>query len=62
MTATDFYSMLAHIVLLIHFAFVTFVVLGLLLTWLGYFLRWKFVRNFYSVSYTHKTLPTNREV
>ena len=39
--------MLAHIVLLIHFAFVTFVVLGLLLTWLGYFLRWKFVRNFY---------------
>ena len=47
MSSTGFYSLLAHLVLLIHFAFVAFVVLGLLLTWLGYFLRWKFVRNFY---------------
>jgi hypothetical protein len=47
MTSTDFYRLLAHIVLVIHFAFVAFVVIGLLLTWIGYFLRWKFVRNFY---------------
>ena len=47
MSSTDFYSLLSHLVLLIHFVFVAFVVVGLLLTWLGYFLRWKFVRNFY---------------
>ena len=47
MTSTDIYRLLAHIVLLIHFAFVAFVVLGLLIIWLGCFLRWRFVRNFY---------------
>ena len=41
------YKFLADIVLVIHFAFVAFVVLGLLTIWLGYFLRWGFVRNFY---------------
>jgi hypothetical protein len=43
----DFYRWLADAVLLAHFSFVLFVVLGLLLIWTGYFLRWPFVRNFY---------------
>lgn len=47
MTDTAIYTMLAHLVLFIHFSFVAFVVIGLLLTWLGYFMRWDFVRNFY---------------
>ena len=41
------YRLLADILLVVHFAFVSFVVIGLLITWLGYFLRWIFVRNFY---------------
>ena len=47
MTSPGTYRMLADLVLVIHFTFVSFVVIGLLLPWLGYFLRWKFVRNFY---------------
>ena len=47
MESQDVYRLLAHIVLVIHFAFVSFVVVGLLLTWIGYFLNWSFVRNFY---------------
>ena len=47
MESQDLYRMLAHVVLVIHFAFVSFVVVGLLLTWIGYFLSWSFVRNFY---------------
>ena len=47
MTSPGTYRLLADIVLVIHFAFVAFVVIGLLITWLGYFLRWAFVRNFY---------------
>jgi Protein of Unknown function (DUF2784) len=40
-------SFLADIILLIHFAYVLFVVLGLAVIWLGYFLKWSFVRNFW---------------
>ena len=40
-------SFLADLILLIHFSYVLFVVLGLGVIWLGYFRRWKFVRNFW---------------
>lgn len=33
--------------MLLHFAYVAFVVVGLLAVWAGYFLRWGFVRNFW---------------
>jgi hypothetical protein len=39
------YVLLADAILVLHFAFVVFVVAGLLLTWIGYFARWKCVRN-----------------
>ena len=39
------YAVLADAVLVLHFAFVLFVVAGLLVTWIGYFAGWKFVRN-----------------
>ena len=39
------YLGLADLVLVVHFAFVAFVVVGLLLIWLGWFRRWNFVRN-----------------
>jgi hypothetical protein len=45
--SSSYYSALADVILLVHFAFVAFVLLGLVLTWLGYFLRWPFVRNFW---------------
>lgn len=38
-------STLADIVLLVHFAYVLFVVLGLAVVWIGYFLKWDFVHN-----------------
>lgn len=41
------YLWLADFVLLVHFAFVAFVVLGLCVIWLGYFRRWEWVRNFW---------------
>ncbi|MBI5683671.1 MAG: DUF2784 domain-containing protein [Verrucomicrobia bacterium] len=44
---TRFYSSLADAVLVVHFAYVAFVVVGLLMIWVGYFLRWSFVRNFW---------------
>ena len=47
MTSPGTYRLLADILLVVHFAFVSFVVIGLFITWLGYFLRWTFVRNFY---------------
>ena len=47
MTNQDTYRLLADTVLVIHFAFVAFVIIGLLITWIGYFRRWSFVRNFY---------------
>src|SRR5436190_1003063 len=39
------YSVLADLVLLVHFAFVAFVALGFLAIWVGYFCRWPFVRD-----------------
>jgi hypothetical protein len=39
------HALLAEAILVLHFAFVLFVVAGLLLTWIGYFAGWKFVRN-----------------
>ena len=39
------YALLADAVLVLHFAFVLFVVAGLLVTWIGYFAGWKWVRN-----------------
>lgn len=42
---TRLYSILADAVLMLHFAYVAFVVVGLLVIWTGYFLRWSFVRN-----------------
>ena len=42
-----FYLVLADLVLILHTAFVAFVVVGLLLVWIGWFRRWNFVRNFW---------------
>jgi len=39
------YSALADLVLLVHFAFVAFVVVGLLAIWIGWMRHWRFVRN-----------------
>jgi hypothetical protein len=39
------HALLADAVLVLHFAFVLFVIFGLVLTWMGYFAGWKFVRN-----------------
>jgi len=38
-------ALLADAILLLHFAFVLFVVGGLITIWIGYFARWNFVRN-----------------
>ena len=46
-TNTRFYGILADLVLVVHFAFVLFVLLGLLAIWTGRFLRWSWVRNFW---------------
>lgn len=39
----NFYSVAADALLALHFAFVLFVVLGLILVWIGYFSGWNFV-------------------
>ncbi len=41
------YSLMADAVLILHFAFVAFVVIGLVVILLGGLCRWKFVRNFF---------------
>lgn len=41
------YLALADLVLVVHAAFVGFVVIGLLVIWIGGFRRWSFVRNFW---------------
>lgn len=41
----NLYALLADTILVLHFAFVLFVVAGLLVIWIGYFARWTFVRN-----------------
>ena len=42
-----FYLVLADAVLIIHFAFVAFVLVGMALIWIGWWRRWDFVRNFW---------------
>ena len=44
-TLPRFYLVLADVVLIVHAAFVVFVIFGLLLIWIGWFRRWAFVRN-----------------
>jgi len=41
------YKLLADLVTLLHFAYVAFVVVGLVLVWIGYFLRWDWVRGLF---------------
>lgn len=41
------YLVLADLVLIVHAAFVAFVIIGLLLIWIGWMRRWIFVRNFW---------------
>jgi hypothetical protein len=43
--AQRLYLVLADLVLIVHVAFVAFVVLGLLLIWIGWWRHWSFVRN-----------------
>ena len=46
MTALQWlYLVLADLVLVVHFAFVAFIILGLALIWIGWFRGWTFVRN-----------------
>ena len=47
MTKEATFRLLADVVLLIHFGFVAFVVLGFVIIWIGYFRGWTFVRNVY---------------
>jgi len=42
----NFYSVLSDFILLIHFAFVAFIVAGFLAIWVGYFRHWAWVHNF----------------
>jgi len=39
------YARLADAILVLHFAFVLFVVVGLVIVWIGYLASWQFVRN-----------------
>lgn len=48
--ASQFQLFLADAVLVIHFAFVAFVVAGFLMVWIGRIAGWNFVRNFWSRS------------
>ena len=41
------YALLADLILILHFAFVAFVVVGLFAVWMGWLCRWRFVRNFW---------------
>ena|SRR5688572_16358079 len=43
----QFYLILADAILALHVLIVLFNLLSLPVIWLGYFLRWRFVRNFY---------------
>ena len=44
---TTLYGLVADLILLVHFAWVSFVVLGLVFIWVGYFLGLQAVHNFY---------------
>ena len=47
MKSAQYHLLLADVILVVHFAFVVFVVAGLLAVWTGRFLRWSWVRNFW---------------
>ena len=46
-TGKHIYTLLADLLVLAHFIFVSFVVFGFITIWVGHFLRWSFIRNFY---------------
>jgi hypothetical protein len=43
----QFYLVLADAILIFHFAFLAFVVVGLVMIWIGWWRGWVFVRNFW---------------
>ncbi len=45
MTESALYLLLADAILVAHFLFVVFVVMGLAMIYAGYFMRWRWVRN-----------------
>jgi len=47
MSTQEIYLLLADVVLVIHVLFVVFIVFGLLLIYVGRFLKWQWVRNFW---------------
>jgi hypothetical protein len=47
MSKSDLYRWLADAVLAMHFGFVAFVIGGLVLIWVGFVLRWSWVRGFW---------------
>src|SRR5688572_31514753 len=46
LTAVNWPRLAADVILILHTAFIAFVLFGLVLTWLGIFFRWQWVRNF----------------
>lgn len=40
------YAILSDLILVVHFAFVAFILGGFLLIWIGYFCGWAFIHNF----------------
>ena len=46
-TEPNLYLVFADLVLVLHLAIVAFMVLGLLVIWIGFWRRWEFVRNFW---------------
>lgn len=46
-TDYNIYLFLADLLLTFHIVFVLFIAFGFILTWIGYFLHWSFIRNFY---------------
>lgn len=41
------YVLLADVIFVVHFVFTAYIVFGLGIIWLGHFLKWGFIRNFY---------------
>jgi hypothetical protein len=44
--SAGFYGVLSDVILVVHFAFVAFIIVGFGIVWIGYFCRWGFVHNF----------------
>ncbi len=47
MSDEAYWALLADTIVVAHFAFVSFVVIALPVVWLGFFCRWRWVRNFW---------------